>query len=216
MTTLIGDIHGDIPSLLDLVDGLKNWIQIGDLGVGMEHTHEIPHFKDGGRFIRGNHDDPELCKAHPSYLGDYGTTDEGYFFVSGAATPGFCIEYFKQKAIESGGHLYWWEDEQLGYEEMKAACQAYLEAKPDIMITHDAPSFLTQALISAAKAVDPLFGAGHPESNNTTAAFTHMFKEHKPKFWYFGHWHFPFCIKVQGCWFRCVGSEELVTVGMLD
>lgn len=215
MTTLIGDMHGQIPKLIELTKGLDSWIQIGDLGVGMEHPHEIPEF-DHGKFIRGNHDDPELSKAHPSYLGDYGTTDEGYFFVSGAATPGFAIEYFRQKAIESGGQLYWWEDEQLGYAEMQAACQAYSEAKPEVMITHDAPSFLTQALIEAAKINDPLFGAGHPEPNNTTAAFTHMFNEHKPKFWYFGHWHFPFCLKVEGCWFRCVASGEKVKVGELD
>lgn len=214
MTTIIGDIHGNIPKLLKLTKNLGNWIQVGDLGVGMGHPHKIPEF-DHGKFIRGNHDDPELSKAHPSYLGDYGTTDEGHFFVSGAATPGFGIKYLQQKAIEEGGHLYWWEDEQLGYEEMKDACRAYLRAKPEVMITHDAPSFLTQALIAAAKAIDPKFGSGYPDPNNTTAAFTHMFKAHKPKFWYFGHWHIPFSLKVEGCWFRCVASNELVTIGEL-
>lgn len=217
MTTLIGDIHGDIPTLLKLVEGLDNWIQIGDLGVGMGHPYAIPDFEHG-KFIRGNHDDPELSKAHPSYLGEYGTTDEGHFFVSGAQTPGFDIERRQQQAIRHGTHPYWWEDEQLSYEDMQAACQAYLDAKPEVMITHDAPSFLTQALIEAAKVIHPGFGSGHPEPNNTTSAFSHMFLEdaHKPKFWYFGHWHFPFSLYVEGCWFRCVASNELVTVGSIN
>lgn len=214
MTVIIGDIHGDINKLFSLVDGLENWIQVGDLGWGMDHTL-IPEFPGNGKAIRGNHDDPEVSRNHPSYLGDYGVTDNGIFYMSGAKTPDFDIKRRKLLAARKNSHPMWWEDEQLSYAELKNACSLYEQTKPDLVITHDAPFFLYPALLGAIATLDPERG-GEPDSNITANCLSHMFSMHSPKIWYFGHWHVTFAMKINGCWFRCLDINEVVTAGTID
>jgi predicted phosphodiesterase len=207
MTAIIGDIHADIETLFDIADGLENWIQIGDLGWGFTRD-PIPEFPDGGKAIRGNHDCPDTARAHPSYLGDYGVTDDGIFYVSGGCTPDF-------DRIRRTPGRDWWPDEELGWEELQEMISAYEAAKPDIVVTHDAPYFLYRALL-AATSVKLNGHIGDPNRNRTASAFDSMFAVHRPKFWYFGHWHLPFAYQHQGTWFRCVDINEVVIAGHLD
>ena len=215
MTTIIGDVHGDIDTLFSLGKGLDRWIQIGDLGWGMTSQY-IPKFPDNGRAIRGNHDDPEVARSHPSYLGDYGVTEEGIFYVSGAKTPDFDIKRRMMKAAEENSHPLWWEDEQLSYPELQKACALYEQTKPEIVITHDAPFCLYPALIAAVTVLNPEH-RGEPEPNVTSQAFNNMFHNiHRPRYWYFGHWHTTWAINFHGTWFRCVNINEIVTAGTLN
>jgi len=214
MTAIIGDTHGNIEELFDVGDGLDGWIQVGDLGWGFGHR-VIPEFPDGGKAIRGNHDDPEVARAHPSYLGDYGVTDEGIFYMSGAKTPDFDIARRFRKAAENNSHPMWWEDEQLSYADLKVACALYKETKPEIVVTHDAPFYLYRALIGASRSIDP-DGPSEAESNMTATALNFMLDLYQPKFWYFGHWHMNWAMKFKGCWFRCVAPNDIVIAGTLD
>lgn len=214
MTAIIGDIHCDIEALFDITDGLNNWIQVGDLGWGLT-DHPIPEFPDGGRAIRGNHDNPEVALSHPSYLGDYGLTDQGIFYVSGAKTPDFDIERRKAIAKESKSDLTWWEDEQLSYEHLCEMLALYEKVKPSIVVTHDAPCYLYRALIGAARSIKP-YGSSEAESNRTAIALNQMLDIHQPKFWYFGHWHMSWAMHFKGTWFRCVNINEVVLAGTLD
>jgi predicted phosphodiesterase len=74
MIILIGDIHGRIPDYLRLVATLQpgsRSIALGDVYIGRPGVH-LPELPPEHKFIRGNHDDPKLCREHPNYLGDYG------------------------------------------------------------------------------------------------------------------------------------------------
>jgi hypothetical protein len=37
-----------------------------------------------------------------------------------------------------------------------------------------------------------------------------MFKQHKPKYWFFGHWHKTKEFDYQGCHFHCLGEMAYV------
>lgn len=214
---IYGDTHADYYDLHGIAEDMPPGIQLGDFGFGFREIE--PEIREdfmewGLRAIRGNHDNPAVAKADPLYLGDYGQTEDGIFFVSGAKTPDHDIARRKMESQLDRADPSWWPEEQLSYEELQAAAAAYKEAKPDIMVTHDAPAFLTQALIAAASVGKIL--RGEPQANITTRAFEHMFELHRPKYWYFGHWHFNWAFCFRGCWFRCVATNDLCIAGTID
>ena len=72
-TRFIGDIHGykyELSLVLDnLPQDVTSVIQVGDMCVGFgqgDFWHESLEYmleKVNGRFIRGNHDNPAMCKT---------------------------------------------------------------------------------------------------------------------------------------------------------
>lgn len=81
------------------------------------------------KFIRGNHDKPETVFESPGFLAD-GTLSGLILFLGGA-----------------DGGLHGW-DTELSQGEMKSILAALsdLESKPSIVISHDAPQNVAQAL----------------------------------------------------------------------
>lgn len=73
----IGDVHGNWKRYKKIINDCDTSIQVGDFGVGFiskitEQVHSNPpydHMKRGDhRFIRGNHDNPNVCKSiHSGY-----------------------------------------------------------------------------------------------------------------------------------------------------
>lgn len=215
---IYGDTHAYFDDLHGLADGLPAGIHVGDFGWGFrEIDPEIraDFLKWGLRAIRGNHDNPAIAKADELYLGDYGVTEDGIFYVSGAKTPDFDIHRRMMEAELDRRDPSWWPEEQLTYEELQEASVLYEETKPDIVVTHDAPGCLTKALIAAAMTLNP-GGPSEPEYNVTTRAFDHFLNLHRPKYWYFGHWHFNWAFRYRGCWFRCVASNDFCIAGTID
>lgn len=175
---LIGDVHGKIPEYLKIRAQYKRSLQIGDMGLGFPGI-SFPH-KKGHSFIRGNHDDPEASRSHKSYAKDYGMW-EGIFLVAGADSI--------DKTYRTPG-LSWWADEQLNREDMELMTEEYAKAKPDFVVTHEAPFRLHSFLKEAAAIRDPNTAAWGPSKGNSTAfALDDLFTIHKPKVWVFGHWH---------------------------
>ena len=84
MLTFLGDVHGKFNQIPYHQLGTGLTVCVGDLGIGFPNQDPpvIPaHF----RFIRGNHDNPEVCRQHPNYLGEYGfLQNPDLFFVGGA------------------------------------------------------------------------------------------------------------------------------------
>lgn len=81
---LIGDVHGKFDRYGEILTGLPCSIQLGDMGIGFGLDDLFPKADPTKhRFLRGNHDNPELCRRHPNYLGDFGF-EFGIFFISGA------------------------------------------------------------------------------------------------------------------------------------
>jgi hypothetical protein len=67
---LIGDPHGRIDEYLKLLASLppgSRSIALGDLYLGRPGVM-LPELPPEHKFLRGNHDDPALCRAQPKLL----------------------------------------------------------------------------------------------------------------------------------------------------
>lgn len=150
------------------------------------------------RFFHGNHDDPEKCKAEPNYLGRFGVTKEGVYFVSGA----FSVDAFNRTI-----GISWWNNEQLDHAEFEEALQLYSDTKPEVMATHDCPRSLYPYMLNATNR------ANGPIYENTTSWFLEKLLDiHKPKVWIFGHWHEHVDTEIGGVRYVCVAELQPVTL----
>src|ERR1700693_5291578 len=115
MIKVIGDVHGKTGLYKRLVRSMppgQRSIQVGDMGIGFEgvriHNMSMDH-----RWFRGNHDNPDKCRKHPNYLGDWGYDPETkIFWLAGA----FSID----RAWRTEG-VSWWADEELSNLELQKA-----------------------------------------------------------------------------------------------
>jgi Calcineurin-like phosphoesterase superfamily domain len=191
---VIGDVHGNMLAYARCLDGHEGpSIQIGDMGVGFTR---IPDLGPNNKFIRGNHDSPALCKAHPSWVPD-GHTEQGMMFIGGASS----ID--KQYRTEN---VDWWADEQLSSSELTDIIAKYKEYKPKLVFTHDGPECVIQQMF-LLKSRNPI-----SEHSRTRLAFDEMLNHHKPDYWFFGHWHRTGAIETDNTTFMCVGINEYVDV----
>lgn len=183
----LGDVHAKI----DEIPCISNLIQVGDMGVGFREINKEmlpPNF----RFIRGNHDSPDLCKLHPCYLGDYGYLPEGIFFFSGALS---IDKHLRKENVD------WWRDEELGYREQQEAAEIYEKEKPMVVVTHTAPYEISRFILGGEKV-----------QGNTEKYLQFLFDLHKPRFWIFGHFHESRVIQVKDTTFVCLEELGLFTV----
>lgn len=196
----IGDIHGHFEEYFSLlkVFGSQKSIQLGDFGFGFGNG--IPSSWDmNHRFIRGNHDDPAACNAHPNYLGDYGVTEDGIFFVGG----GYSIDIKWRKSVQ---YKYkdpiYWEDEEIAETKFKKILKFYKATKPKIVVSHDCPSEV-RAILPTIK--------NSPAFHNRTSdgLLSAMFKAHSPELWIFGHYHRSFDSVINGTRFVCLAELEV-------
>lgn len=193
----IGDIHGEVGTYLTILRRYEYdlSIQVGDLGVGFV---PVPVFdKDKNKFISGNHDNPHECRKRADYLGRYGTTKEGIFFVSGA--------YSIDQALRRENRD-WWRAEELTEMEMNEAIIQYTQARPQVVVTHDGPR-------SAVKEMKgPVIDASVPQSwrgNITQTGLDQMFQIHQPRLWVFGHHHDQKEFELRGTKFVVLGINRV-------
>jgi predicted phosphodiesterase len=181
-------------------------ISVGDNGFGFPKSQSIV-FPDYFKMIRGNHDSPEVCRAHPNYLGDYGTKEiDGYkvFFVSG----GWSIDrQFRKEGVS------WWPDEELSIAELNIAMEEYLDVKPDVMLSHDGPTPATHYILNRyALQNNNYYSESSVTPTRTGQALSAMFREYQPKMWIFGHWHCNFDKIINGTRFICIPELESIRV----
>lgn len=189
--TIIGDVHGQLTRYLDIIACSDYSIQLGDFCINFSEK-ELPFcHANRHKFIRGNHDNPELAKSHPAYLGDYGIWN-GIFFLSGTNSYDACVRTI-------GVNL--WENEELSLGELAKAIELYQEFKPSFVVTHDCPQMLVEK-----------FGIRNEGSRTKTrAALQVMFESWKPDFWFFGHHHRSMSLMVKTCRFTCLNILESFT-----
>jgi len=203
--TIVGDVHGKYGQFEDILKSSEYpVIQVGDMAYGFSKRIDDGLDKLSERydykFIRGNHDDPNVCRKKKEYI------EDGTFcktmnakFIGGA----FSID----RSIRTEG-VNWWSDEECSYTQLSDMAIEYMKQKPDIMITHDCPkSFLTKG-----------FGYYPIYENRTSSAFEAMLETHKPKLWIFGHHHKNMDMHVDGTRFVCVGelSKFILDVDNLE
>lgn len=205
----IGDVHGKFDAYLSIVkNDPEESIQLGDFGIGfrkgggysqytrmthpeaIEYTHcqAPPQHK----FIRGNHDNPEACRKHPNYLGEYGIYKDEIFFISGA----FSVD----KAWRTPG-LDWWEQEELSQITLLNAIESYSTAIPRIVISHDCPYEIAKIMYPKVHMV-----------TRTGQAFDAMLDEWRPSMWIFAHHHQSLDFVHKGTRFICLDELQPFTI----
>jgi len=197
---IIGDVHGKTyqyqKMLRQRYEGQRT-ILIGDMGIGFSGVglHDADLAKTGHRWFRGNHDNPAKCREHKSYLGDYGfLPEDSLFWVAG----GYSID----RAWRTPG-VSWWEDEELGYQELDAAVDLYIKSKPRFVISHEAP---TEAATWLLTYIAPGFRPEKIVTTRTGQAMERMLDFHKPEKWIFGHYHIDKTFEFHGVEFTCVNE----------
>ena len=199
MIKIIGDVHGktgDYKRLVRSMPAGQRSIQIGDMGVGFSgvvvHDMSMDH-----RWFRGNHDNPEKCRKHPNYLGDYGfLLEDNLFWLAGA--------YSIDRMLRISG-ISWWPDEELSHAELDAAIKLYEQAKPKYVLSHEAPAKIAKVLLMGL--TGSYFGAKMECTMSRTAeALQAMFEIHQPKEWVFGHYHVDKQIEWDRTLFTCVAE----------
>lgn len=195
---IIGDIHGKLNTYRSLGEGVRT-IQVGDFGMGFldPDEYEMLHsyFASGNHyFIRGNHDDPEMCKNFKGYIHD-GSVRGDFMFVGGAMST-------DRNAINPKDG--YWENEQLTYGEFLEVFDTFEKVKPKVMITHDAPLNILKMMFNHVSSDIGSF---------TQRAFDHLWQNHKPELWIFGHHHLTKSFNCMGTEFVCLGELDYLDLG---
>jgi hypothetical protein len=196
----MGDIHGEFGRLRMLSDSEPGttFVVLGDVGFGFGLVPRLSNVK----YVRGNHDDPHAARMHPDYLGDFGVWD-GMFYIGGA----FSVDWqWRIERMNMGAPVCWWPDEELDEAALERAIVRYSELKPEIVISHEAPSeigwmLLQRILIRPEKR--------ECKNSRTAQALQRMFEFHQPKHWYFGHYHYDWTAEVNGTVFHCLNCHSI-------
>jgi Calcineurin-like phosphoesterase len=200
----IGDVHGKYRRYRKIIKGCKRSIQLGDMGVGFIKHGGIRHgsfcanppfdsmSKGENEFIRGNHDNPSVCKRHKFFIPD-GTVKDNMMFVGGAVSIDrpWRIPYYS-----------WWPDEEPSLTELNQIVDVYSVVKPEIMATHECPRYVAEILLRHMQ------HRKFDDGSRCKQAFQSMFEMHKPKLWLFGHYHYSFDEVIEGTRFICLNELE--------
>lgn len=196
--TLIGDVHGQFDRYNFIIQHCENSIQVGDYGAGFV---ELPKLSKNHRFIRGNHDNPEICRNHPNCIKD-GTIEGKIMYIGG----GLSIDQAYRTPF-----VDWWPDEELSYEELQNLIDLYKDVKPEIMITHECPTQIAQQLFVWMQ-------PGRPNvfNSRTANALAEMWTNHQPLLWCFGHHHSSRRERIGRTEFICLDCHETIELDISD
>jgi hypothetical protein len=182
---------------MPIINGSTESVQVGDFGIGFLNEYGLVdtlHADKRHKFIRGNHDDPALCKERPGYIAD-GTYDErGILYVGGA----WSIDW----KFRTPGYT-WWPEEELNTPELARMHELYVHHKPRIMVTHDAPTSVSFDMF--IRGTQKIW-----HKTRTAEALEGMFLRHRPETWIFGHWHEDRDEVINGTRFICLGINSFI------
>ncbi len=184
----IGDLHGEpgFPCYAEAIQSPLPTIQVGDFGQGFG-TPPPRRAKD--RYIRGNHDDPTLCRADPHWIPD-GTLDNGVLYVGGAAS--------RDRANRVEGRD-WWRDEEIDLANWDSILTRHHTHRPRVVVSHDCPESIRDTLFP---------GHADERATRTRQGLQAMLELHDPKSWIFGHWHESRDTVINGTRYIALGINE--------
>lgn len=210
MVRFIGDVHGKFTSYKKIIKDVPFSIQVGDMGVGFRRNNgdliwsSNPPYdamsKGKHLFIRGNHDNPEICKKQKFWIED-GSSVKGIFCLGGATSI--------DKAYRTQG-IDWWPDEELSYLELERLIDKYISLKPKIVCTHECPESVANEILSTLNKIKIKDGS------RTRQALEVMFHHHQPEYWVFGHWHTSLRFQRGRTIFQCLNELEYVDIDTHD
>ena len=211
MTYFIGDVHGKFRQYRELIRDKKNTIQVGDMGVGFRWAHgpkegeftQNPPFdamvEGNHRFIRGNHDNPSVCRGHKQWIAD-GRVENDTMFIGGAVSI--------DRAYRTEGYS-WWPDEELSTKELNELVDKYDDNLPEIMVTHDCPESIAEIMVGLVPTISNGLAKLDPQhASRSRQAFQSMLDMHRPRLWVYGHWHTSFDRVIDGTRFVCLAELE--------
>jgi hypothetical protein len=186
----IGDTHSKWDQYLPLTEGVDS-IQVGDFGIGFR---EVPDLNSRARFIRGNHDSPELARNHPNWIKD-GLIENDMMLIGGA----FSIDReWRTEGVD------WWADEELTMTELQQLIDIAIAVKPRVIVTHDCPACI----------IPYLFPRALPVRSRSQQAFDALLLSVKPTLWIFGHWHLDRDVTIDGTRFICLDELSYIDVDL--
>ena len=195
---VIGDVHGQVTKYHQLLRRVKQTtqisVQIGDMG--FESTYQALNLEPTDLFFPGNHDDHTTVEDYENCLGRFGK-HEHFFFVGG----GHSID---QKWRTP--YFDWWPNEELNKKEQEICASLYTEAKPRIMLTHECPDFIVDAI--GKPGILPKFGYDESWRSSTAKFLGELYEIHQPEIWAFGHHHQKTELMHYNTFFRCVDCVE--------
>jgi len=218
---LIGDVHGQVDRnnlftrdgqpYLEIIGDAPYSVQVGDMGDEETYDQLISSVHASRhRFFPGNHDHYDRLPPHS--LGDFGSVCLGgveFFFVRGAGS--IDRETLVGLGHEEGKQL-WFEEEELTDEQMCAAEQEYLRARPRIVLSHDAPTSVARLAWREARRLSPPNSRAVLCSSRTSAFLARLLEQHQPRLWLFGHHHHDWRHREGETRFVCVGELSYVDV----
>lgn len=189
---IIGDIHGDVKYYDKMIKSGPT-VQVGDFGFAnaWNYLHyEVDPTKH--QVLGGNHDDYSLAPQCKHYLGDFGycTRNEiPFYYVRG----GFSIDRLDRQVEQKYryGVKTYWAEEELNFAQMLRCKDDYTQYSPDLIITHECPSFIVD-LIHKDGSILAEYGHSPHFKSNTALLLEELYHVHRPKVWVFGHHHKSF------------------------
>jgi len=195
MLTIIGDVHGYYDSYLNIALGCNATVQLGDFGFNYSAMNGMN--PDLHKIIGGNHDNYDEITSQPYYLGDYGKANVGgvdFFFVRGERSVDAHLR------IEG---VNWWREEELDMNTAYKAVDAYMDAKPEVVISHGCPADIMPFFVTNPTKYHP---------SRTSQMLDAMWSNHHPKLWVFGHHHNSHSITIDSTVFRCLNELETMNI----
>jgi hypothetical protein len=184
----VGDVHGEWKMLNRAIEkiGDDDIILLGDIDIGIfvqkgfhgstkRMAYYPKEFPSNVKFIRGNHDNPEVSNKHPNCLGEYGVFEMGGHKI-GYLAGGYSLDYmYRTEGVD------WWRNEELPMAELYKALDLFEAEKPDVMISHEAPCSLVKTLFSGQDL--------YPSRTNQLLDAV-LLSVKSINHWFCGHYHF--------------------------
>lgn len=206
----IGDIHGKFMTYRNLLEGVYGIdpavksVQIGDYGLGFDpfvDERQIGWAAENSqhRFIRGNHDNIDVCRKSEAFIPDMSYSSDGVFYLGGA--------WSIDKDYRIAGRD-WWPTEELSMSELEQAIDMYQDLRPKIVVTHDCPHNVAWEMFLKQQT-----NPWHARTR-TGMALQEMFDSWKPELHIFGHWHQTKVSNIDGTTFVCLGELAYMDVDL--
>lgn len=191
MVRIIGDVHTWYEKYAIIKNEVETSLQVGDFGFGFWPVPE-DLFRDGDRFILGNHDHPFMGRNDPHHL-ESGDEWEGIFVINGAMSTD------RHNRIEGKD---WWPEEEHTYEEFNSIMDKWEESNCEVIVAHTCPEEI-QARIVSHHSFD---------RSKTAQMLSSLVYIRKPKLFIFGHHHKPFDDVIDDVRYICLPELEYIDI----